>query len=447
MASAIVPANDIKKVLNDPFGFNALIKNKPHGNPNRFFIYFAFSNYFKSIPLFFQKITNPIDSVYLSAATIKLLIQILIIYIFSRLITNVKSIFNMNLLMAMVIITPLFQTYGYHHYMGIIDESITYTFFYALPLLFLILFYYPFYMAIRNNERLKLNFILKIVLALLIIILPFSGPLIPPIILIVSLLLFIYYYIKTHKMNNNFPLFKKLFTTISLIPKHVLIFFIPISLFSIYSMFLGSYNQFYQEDIIPISVRYSRLPIGIYYLFTQKLGYLIVFTLIITNILIIKKYIYTEDGRKVLANLKWVVAFSLIYILLLPLGGYRFYRENIIRYDTFMPITLCLIYIYGISSYIIIKQIKKRKTVYISLIFVVILIFTNADRSELNESSCERSAFTQIEKSNKEIVLLKQNCKVLSWETITDYDKSELNTKLLLNWNIIDNKKLYYSKP
>lgn len=42
---------------------------------------------------------------------------------------------------------------------------------------------------------------------------------------------------------------------------------------------------------------------------------------------------------------KWIGVFSLFYILLLPLGGYRDYRPNVLRHDTILPITLSLIFV------------------------------------------------------------------------------------------------------
>jgi len=224
MASTIIPSNDIQEIFNDPFGFKAIINNKPHINPNRYFSHLFINKYFKNIPIIFQKIISPIESIYFSCAMIKILIHILMVYLLSALISREKSVFNIKLLTVAALLTPLFQAYGYSRYMGIIDTSITYTFFYALPILLLLLFFYHFYTTIYYDEKTKYSIVSKIFLSLLIIILPFSGPLIPPIILITSALIFIYYLQKSNGSENDYHLFKKVFDVFNKIPNFILFF-------------------------------------------------------------------------------------------------------------------------------------------------------------------------------------------------------------------------------
>ena len=443
MAGGIVPSKDVQEIFNDPFGFNVIMKNTKHPNPNRFFAHLFFRDYFRKIPLLFQKVVTPIESVYYSCASIKLIIQVLMIYLLSAMISKSKTIFNKKILLIAVLLSPLFQAYGYNGYMGVIDKSITYTFFYGLPMALLLLFFFQFYDCIYYNETKKISFISIILLISLTIILPFSGPLIPPIILIVTVLIFIYY-LRKYDKNDSQGLLKKILTNI---PKKILIFFIPISLLSAYSLLLGTYNSTYQTGIIPIYERYLRLPLGIYYQFTQKLGFPLLFILIATNIIIIKKYFYNQKGKKIISSLKWIGIFTIFYILLLPLGGYRPYRPNILRFDTVMPITISLFYIYGMSTYFLIENIKKRKGVYYGIIVIFILIFTNADRSKLNENECEKQALITISNSDKKIVPIINDCKVISWEPIADYKQSKLNSELLIIWNITNETRLYYNKP
>jgi len=360
VAGGVVPAKDVREIFDDPFGIGVILKNQSHPNPNRYFAHSFFRNYFNQAPLLFQKFLSPIQSVYFSCAFIKLLIQISFIYLLSALITKVQSVFNLNFLITAALLTPLFQAEGYSSYMGIVDKSITYTFFYALPLLLLLLYYSLFYVSRRSNNTGR-RFISTAILILLTIILPFSGPLIPPIILIASTLLFIYFFRKYDQTKRDCLFLKRVLHVFTKIPKTILIFAIPICLLCLYSIFLGTYNSTYQTDNIPILERYLRLPKGIYYQFTQKLGFPVLFILIMLNVFLIRKYYYTKNGKKVICSLKWIGLFSLFYILLLPLGGYRPYRPNILRYDTIMPLTVCLIYFYGLSSYFLLRNIKTKK--------------------------------------------------------------------------------------
>lgn len=440
IAGGVVPAEHVQPIFDDPFGVQAILEDKPHSNPNRYFAHLFFRDYFQTIPFVFQKIVAPIESVYFSNALIKTLTHLLMVYLLASLISQTKSIFNKRWLLAAILITPLFQAYGYHDYMGLIDKAVTYFFFYAFPLMLLLLFYWYFYDTIYHNRETNTNIIEKILLIALTVILPFSGPLIPGIILIVSLLTFIHYFLK-NKMSYNVSLITNL---LSHVPKKVALFFVPISLLSLYSLWLGSYNADYQEGILTISERYARLPTGVYYQFTQKIGFPILFLLLLINIGLIKKHFYSEEGAKIITSLKWVGIFTVIYILLLPLGGYRPYRPNILRFDTIAPITLCLVYIYGISTYFILQNIKKYKQPYIILTIVFLGIFINSDISYLNESDCEKQALMTISTSEDAVVGIETNCDVLSWGIITDSNESSLNAALLYFWNITDKEKLYF---
>lgn len=356
MAAGIVPAKDVQKIFDDPFGFTAITKDKPHANPNRYFSHLFFRDYFQTIPLLVQKFSNPVESIYISCAIIKLLIQVLIIYLLAIAITKTTSLFSLDLLTAAALIAPLFQADGYNRYMGIIDKSITYTFFYALPLMLLLLFYIQFYVPIYLKKKNRLGPVSKISAVLLTIILPFSGPLIPGVIVIISLLGFIYYY-RSSRFHFNL---KNLFRVFRKIPKTVLLYFGPVTVLSIYSLFLGTYNSTYHTDMIPIMERYLRLPAGLYFQFTQKLAFPLLFIFIAVNIFFIKKHFYTKEGREIITISKWIGIFALIYILLLPLGGYRPYRPNILRYDTIMPLTLCIIYLFVRTSFFILRNVKIR---------------------------------------------------------------------------------------
>jgi len=168
--------------------------------------------------------------------------------------------------------------------------------------------------------------------------------------------------------------------------------------------------------------------------------------LAINTLIIWKKHNQTE-GQKILRLLKWIVIFSAFFIFLLPLGGFRTYRPNILRYDTIMPITICLIFIYGISTYFLINNVStKYKKYYLSGVIIIMLIFTYADKPNFSENVCERQALETIAQSPEKIVFLKSDCTIMSWEKITDYKDSELNAKLLQYWNVTKEKKLYEQK-
>ena len=447
MAGGIVPNEGVKKILEDPIGLSVLTDNAFYPNPNRFFSHLFFYEYYRNIPLFIQNFTNPINSIYLSTALAKIIIHILILFLLAAYISGTRNFLKKDFLISAVLITPLFQTHGYRSYMGIIDESITYSFFYALPIGLLLLFYLPFFKNVYHNDKMILNISTKLLMLILAIIVTLSGPLNPGVVLIVTLLIFMQIILSYFKQSN-----KKLNETPKAfikrkIRRNDLFLLLPISVLSVYSLYIGSFNSISLENSISFVKSFSKLPDGVYYQFTQKLGFPILFLMVAINTFIIHKYHCCSQGQKILQTLKWIGIFALIYIILLPFGGYREYRQNILRYDTIMPITISLIFIYGASTLFLIKRISKiNRKWYLIVIIGAAIIFTSADKPDFNKNYCERQALNVIANSTENLVILENDCNVLSWKIITTPEDSKLNAELLKYWNVINERKLYFNK-
>ena len=75
-------------------------------------------------------------------------------------------------IVLLFILTPFFQVMGYAHTLGIINASITYTFFYSWPVAVLLLFYYPFFKSFIREERPRMSLMSKAGLVLLMVFLP-----------------------------------------------------------------------------------------------------------------------------------------------------------------------------------------------------------------------------------------------------------------------------------
>jgi hypothetical protein len=445
IANGIVPADDVKPILDSPLGLNVFKDHIKYPNPNRFFCQWSFYKFFNSFPLFLQNFTTPIDSAYLSCAFAKTIIQIIIILMIAFFISG--SILKLDFLFAAILITPLFQTNGYRSYMGIIDPATTYTFFYALPTILILIYFAPLFMKHFYGLELKRMKYIKYLWIPLALISSLSGSLNPGISLVVSLLIFIYYISQNLGKSDSKNGFSRLKLIIQNIPKDYYFYLIPISVFSLYSLFLGRFNSIDLSEKMPLSVLYSRLPEGIYYLVTQKLGFPILFFILTINTLIIHYKFRTPEGKKILNTFKWIGLFVLIYILLLPLGGYRNYRPYVLRYDTIIPITLSLMFIFAKTTIFIMRNFSNRhKYWYILLPILIIFVYTISDKPEFNKNNCERNAILQIANSKEKIVKIDNNCTVLSWTIIENPQESHLKTKLLKIWRIIDDDKLYYQK-
>ena len=447
MAGGIVPAQDIKPILNSPFGTDVLTKKLTYPNPNRFFSHWTFYKYFNIVPFFLQKFVEPIDSIYLSCAISKIIIQAVLIILLAMAISGTKNILKMDFAISAVLVTPFFQTNGYRTYMGIIDSSTTYTFFYALPCALLLIYLLPFIRQFYYEQRPYAKLFINVFWIPLAIVVCLSGPLNPGVVLIFSVL------VLGMNIKNNFfktnqkGFFKKGVEAIALVPKSYWFYLIPVSIFSIYSLYIGSFNSVTIKYHIPLGELYSRLPKGVYYQFTQKIGFPILFLILTINTIIINYKYKTPEGEKIMKLFKWVGIFSLIYIVLLPLGGYRVCRPYVLRFDTILPITLCLVFMFGISTLFLFKSMtKKDKIWYIPIIVGVLFIFTNSDRIQFDENKCERLSLKEISESKEAIVVLQNDCKVLSWDKISKPEDSDLGAQLLYIWGITKEKRLYYNK-
>ena len=445
MAWNIVPGDDVKPILESPLGTGVILANKSYPNPNRFFCHYFMREYFVTIPLFLQKFTDPIDSIYLSCAIIKIFIQLILIILLAASITGTFDIRRLDFMLAAVLVTPFFQTEGYQSYMGIIDRSPTYTFFYALPCALLLLYMSPFIQQYFHGKKPAAQILIYILWIPFAIVISLSGPLNPGIVLISSLLLFAGRLSKNYIQSDQSGIYQRMLTSLSGVPRNYWFYLLPVSLFSLYSLYIGMNNS--NNVAIPLSELYARLPGGIYNPVTTKLGFPVLLLCLALNYLLIRKICKAVEGNKILTMFKWIGIFALLYILLLPLGGYRENRPNIIRYDTIMPVTIGLIFMFGISTIFLFKNLAgKQKRWYLPVIFAVLLLFTLNDEPQFDKNKCERIALREISESKSSIVRIQGDCNVLSWERILKPEDSRLKAQLLTIWNVTRENKLFYNE-
>ena len=145
----VLPAMECRQVLGDPFGWAALTRGEVYVAPNRFFAHAAMVCYFKSVPFALQRVTSPINSLYAACALFAVLVQALLLYVLGVYISGSYRP-GARFWLAVALVAPLFQMSGYNDQMGIIEQCITYTFFYAFPMLLLLVL--PFYRAAYHEH-------------------------------------------------------------------------------------------------------------------------------------------------------------------------------------------------------------------------------------------------------------------------------------------------------
>jgi len=110
-----------------------------------------------------------------------------------------------------------------------------------------------------------------------------------------------------------------------------------------------------------------------------------------------------------------------------------------------MPITIALLYFYGMSSFYLVRNLELRfRNRYLIVLFVFFAIYMNADRLKTEEYHCERQALEYLADSPNDTTLLPTKCNIMSWDSFNDPKRSEMNAEILKFWGITKGKKLYY---
>jgi hypothetical protein len=452
IAESVLPYPGIQKTFNDPMGIKTIIHNDCHWGTNRFFSHYSLYKTFREIPPLFQKFCDPINSVYYTSAMVKLIMQIMILCLLAIIISGKINILSSKFIVTTAFLIPFFQTNGKYlaHEIGIIDKYVSYCFFYILPLIFLLLYYIPIIFEFLHHKIFKMNILLIVLWTCFAIISCFSGPLLPPVILITNLILFLYLFHKKWKKNSLKSFFGRFILSIKEIDKRSYFFLFPIALLALYSSFLGTYNNAYIEDMLSLKDRYLILPKGVFKSVTTISYSIFLFLLISNYLLVCYKYKNVAQSRRIFGLYKFLIVFSLIYILLLPLGGYRPYRPFILRYDTLLPVTVLSIITICYTSIFILIQLKTEKwkyylkTLYFSVLFLILLFFLVKNKTYVfNE--CEKSSLYIISQSEEDVIALLPDCCVISWEPLKTPEESKNYGELLYLWKITDKPKLYYN--
>lgn len=427
MAGGFVPDEHVKRVLEDPFALSVLKDDATYANPNRFFAHWTYLHYFKSAPLALQHVTDPINSIYVACAIAKTLIQVLVIFLLAAYISGTTVFWKTEFLIPAALITPLIQVNGFVGCMGIIDPSITYTFFYALPLALAMLFFLPHFLQLHHSKN-GPGIPGKLMLVALAVFISLNGALVPSVLIITATLYLTY------------KLFDK--TSAIRLRSFVTFLFALGAVLGAYSLYVGANNVLLTVEHMEVVERYKRLPIGLWKIFSNKLGLPILLLIIVANVLLIKKHFMNEEGKKILRLAMFIGIGAVIYLVLLPLGGYRTYRPDIIRYDTLMPVTIGLMLLYGISSVFVLRNTTRKW--YVGTLLAISVIFMLADAPEFAKNSEERSSFSEIAASPDSIVEVDRNCTILSWTPINDPNQSRLNGEALYYWGVTDKPKRYF---
>jgi hypothetical protein len=441
LAAIVVPRADYAAVLHDPFGLGVLLGGGWYAAPNRFFSHLMMREYCLHVPLALQAVASPITSVYASMALLNVLVQALLLYVLGWYATGTRRLGSLRLWVAMALLVPFFQTSGYNGQMAIIDNSFTYNFFYAIPVLLLLVLLWPLYRAACQGQPLRLAWYQLVGMLLLIVVLALSGPIIGGAVLV----LLAGIGVREAQQRWRRPAAKQLRN----LPWQALLVGGWLGALCLYSLYIGRHNTENLATVVPVLQRYQLVPHGIFDELTSKLGLPLLVASCLGNAWLIRRRLSpTVEGSRIVLALRWIGLFALVYVALLPLGGYRSYRPLILRHDSILPITIGLVGFYALSTTYLLCQLQGRALRWYGLgVVVVAFIFMYADRRlyPRHDNACERQALATLAQANTQsVVRLPDDCTVMSWETITNPSESLTNAELLAHWGVTKGPKLYY---
>lgn len=443
LAIFVAPRPDYAPILHDPFGWGVLQHGTYYVGPNRFFLHSTLYWYFRHVPLWLQRIWSPITSGYVAVALVSTALQALLLYVLGWYATGTRRLGSFQLWLAMVVMMPLFQSSGYHMQMGLVTRSIAFAWSYTLPLLLLLVLYWPLYRAMRAGQPPRLPWLQLAAMLLLAVVLAFSGPLIPGTVLVLGVGMGL------HEAWPRWRVGQRSVAAWQWFPWQALLVWGWLAVLCGYSLYIGTHNSENFAFAVPLAKRYQLLPQGVWQILTVRLGLpLLVLCCLGNGQLLRRRLPPTAEGQRLVVLLRWLGWFALFYVLLLPLGGYRDYRPLILRYDTVLPIVIGLVGFYGASTVYLLAQLAGRaRRWYLGGVLLVAAIFANSDLGFYpgDDNIGERQALEKLAHAGSApVVPLPEDCAVLGWEPFGAPRESLAAARLLQYWGVTKEVKLYY---
>ena len=440
LAAIVLPAYWYAPVLHDPFGWAVLTKNEVYSATNRFFAHATTSLYWKLMPALLQRFTNPINSLYVAAAFFATATQAGLTLVLAGYVRLASGAGRRGFWLVAALLGPLFQTASrLYEQLGVTDHAITYTFFYAWPLLLVLVLFWPFFRAACQGQPLRLPWWRALLLVALMVVIAFNGPLAAAVVAIVLLgvgLRWLWGLLRPSQQA-------------AWLSGQALVLLTILGLLTVYSLYIGRNNN-ENTHTLSLSELYLLLPIGLGKLVFMQVGLPLLLALVLANSVLVRRTGLATPGRqRVLWLLGWAGGAAAVYLLLLPLGGYRSYRPYLIRYDTFLPVTLGLLFAYGLSTYYLLVHLRGRaRGAYALVVSLFVGYFAISDlvfRLPF-DNGCERWALDQLARAPGPEVQLTLNCSVMAWGPITTTEQSERNAAMLEYWGVTPGRKLYFQK-
>jgi len=445
IAPIVLPRADYAHVLHDPFGWAVLTQNSLYAGPNRFFAHIAMYTYWRNVPLLLQAFLSPIDSLYAAQALFNTVVQGLLLYVMGWYATGTRRLRSGRLWLAMALMAPFFQTTGYNRQMAIMDNSVTYNFFYALPLLLLLVLLWPIYRPLSQGQPVRLSGVQLVAMLLLALVLSFNGPIITGTVLVLLL------GISLHWGHQHWQ--QPVGQWLRDLPWRPALLWGWFGVLCLYSLYIGRNNS---ENITTMTVsvaeRYKLLPHGVLAILTYRLGLPLLIAGCLVNLWLVRRLLPpTAENRRLAPILSWIGIFAVVYSLLLPLGGYRPYRAYILHHDCVVPITAALVAFYALTAVRLLSQLRgSQQRWYIGVLLIIAGVYMNADRRLYiyGVKAPQYQALQLLAQPDAPaVVQFPHQARVLTWDPVTEPVSALTSAEMLRYWRVTNGLKLFYFPP
>jgi hypothetical protein len=442
LAAIALPAAWYSQVLHDPFGWAVLTKNEVYSAPNRFFAHASMVLYWHTVPTLLQRVMSPINSLYAASALFATATQAALTLALAAYVELARGerAGSLSFWLTAALLRPLFQTANrLYEQIGITDQAITYTFFYAWPLLLVLGLYWPFFRAACLGQPLRLPAWRVALLVALMVVIAFNGPLASAVVAVGLLGVGLRWLWGWRHPSQR----------AAWLSGQALGLLVVLGLLTAYSLYIGRNNN---ENVhtLTLSQRYRLLPEGLARLLVIDVGLPLLSILLLGSIWLVRRTAVATPGRPgVLRLLAWGTAVLAAYLLLLPLGGYRTYRPYLVRYDTFLPVTLGMLFAYGLLVRYLLQHLlggPRRAYLAVVLLFSAYLLRIDLVLKPANNNDCERRALVTLAQAPGPEVQLPATCGVLSWGPVGSPGQSEPSAQLLYDWGVTPSKKRYFQQ-
>lgn len=445
LAYIILPSEHYSQVLKDPLGFKAAFQGEHYPATNRYTNHIFMYVYFRVVPWTLQMFTNPINSVYLAMHILKFISYLSLVFSLSLF---VKILLKHKVRLGYILLTvfPFIFVIHYSQYGISLHTSIAYTAAYAFFTSLMIFFLLPvldFYINGYDFFKSKIKYCVWLLLAIL---LSLSGPLVAPCLMIFALLTLLFDFLKYFQISTQMNFILQSQHWIKQINKYNYLVF-TIFLSALYSFYVGKFNSENSKNTLSLYDRYYKAIEGYkMYFFDRHEG-----MMLLVGLVFVVFVIYYFSSAKISNEFKTIVLLTFsslcIYLLLLPLGGYREYRPLIIRSDTALPITCLLIIMFSYISQTLMLNLNIEFQKYLKVALMLIAFyFVQLDELPHHHNFCQKEEIKKISESKADCIQLRKDCTIMSWYIFGDCEDTKVQSDVLYLWNITDRPVAFYQE-